>query len=272
MLASGGRLGPAGARNVGVDAAQGEIVFFVDADVVVHADVFRRAALAFEEDAQCVAVFGSYDDRPSASGFVSQYVNLRHHSVHQAAEEEAETFWAGCGAVRRSAFLEAGGYDGERYAEPSIEDIELGQRLRARGGRILVDKAMQATHLKHWSLRTMLATDIFKRALPWARLLRLSPTTRVLNVGRHEQLKAACAVLLSTSLVVGVFLHEALYVAVAALLVCFWMNRRLCLLLMRQQGLLHMVVGFLLHLLYFHYCTVVYLYSRLEPRHSARGA
>ena len=54
---------------------------------------------------------------------------------------EAQTFWAGLGAVRRERFLEAGGFDAGRYPAPAIEDIELGLRLTDAGHRILLDPA-----------------------------------------------------------------------------------------------------------------------------------
>ena len=37
---------------------------------------------------------------------------------------EAETFWGGCGAIRRQVFLEAGRYDEWSYPRPQIEDVE----------------------------------------------------------------------------------------------------------------------------------------------------
>src|SRR5436309_2974011 len=42
--------GPAAARNAGAEAASAPIVFFLDADVVVHPDTLARALAHFEAD------------------------------------------------------------------------------------------------------------------------------------------------------------------------------------------------------------------------------
>jgi GT2 family glycosyltransferase len=163
------RQGPAAARNAGAAAATGDLLLFVDADVVVPPDVVGRVQDALR-DPGLDAVFGSYDRSPAAPGFFSQFKNLVHRFVHQHAREEAQTFWSACGAIRRRAFEALGGYD-ERFTLPSVEDIELGMRLRRAGGRIRLVKQLEVTHLKRWTLGTLLYTDIFCRALPWSRLL-----------------------------------------------------------------------------------------------------
>src|SRR5262249_50067799 len=128
--------GPAAARNHGARHASGDILFFVDADVVVGPDAIARVGAALGRHPATAAVFGSYDATPVDSGIVSRYKNLLHHYVHQSGAAEASTFWAGCGAIRRAAFEEVGGFDEARYRRPSIEDIELGYRLRRAGHRI----------------------------------------------------------------------------------------------------------------------------------------
>jgi len=165
------REGPAGARNAGVQAIDAELVLFVDADCVLHADAIGRVRAAFRAEPELVALCGSYDARPPERNFFSLYMNLRHHATHQRARREPASFWAGCGAVRRDAFLRAGGFDAERYPQPEIEDIELAGRLRPLG-RLRLDPDLQATHLKRWTLRSVVETDVFRRALPWARLIR----------------------------------------------------------------------------------------------------
>jgi hypothetical protein len=166
-----GPRGPAHARNVGARVATGAVLVFVDADVIVAPTTLRGFADHFVQDAALGAVFGAYDETPADTGFLSQYRNLVHHYVHATHRGDAETFWAGCGAVRRDLFLAAGGFHAARYTRPQIEDIELGYRLRARGARIRLDPALQGTHLKHWTLRSMLRTDLRDRAIPWMRLI-----------------------------------------------------------------------------------------------------
>jgi hypothetical protein len=141
------------------ERADGTVLLFVDADVVVAPGTVSHVAAAFAGDAGLAACFGSYDDRPRAPGLVSRYRNLLHHFVHQDGNAEAATFWAGLGAVRRTIFLDVGGFDAARFPRPSIEDIELGYRLRRAGHRILLDKGLQGTHLKRWGLVSMIRTD-----------------------------------------------------------------------------------------------------------------
>ena len=60
--------------------------------------------------------------------------------------------------MRRAAFAEVGGFDAARYGNASIEDIELGCRLRRAGHRIVLDKQLLGTHRSggrcaRWSAR-----------------------------------------------------------------------------------------------------------------------
>jgi glycosyltransferase involved in cell wall biosynthesis len=164
-----GPAGPARVRNYGASLAQGDILFFVDADVTVHPNVLERLRGHFL-DSSIAAVIGSYDDQPEVPDFVSQYRNLLHHYVHQSSDEEASTFWGACGAVRRHVFLQVGGFD-DSYAGPAIEDIALGYQLCKAGFRIRLDKGLYVKHLKQWTLMSMIVTDLFQRAIPWTRLI-----------------------------------------------------------------------------------------------------
>ena len=184
--------GPAYARNRGCDRARGSVIVFVDADVCVHPDALRKFAELFDGDAGIGAAFGSYDANPAAPGLVSQYRNLLHHHVHQRSGGDAETFWAGCGAVRRTVFVDAEMFDEWHYPRAQIEDVELGARIRALGHRIVLRPDIQATHLKRWTLPGVLRTDLLDRGVPWTRLLvQRGTATReaTLNLKRIEKVK-----------------------------------------------------------------------------------
>ncbi|MGH9884472.1 MAG: glycosyltransferase family 2 protein, partial [bacterium] len=165
---------------------------FIDADVAVHADTLSRIVATVDEQPAITAVVGTYDEAPPAPGFHSQYRNLLHRYTHLSGAGEAHTFWAGCGAVDRGAFLSVGGFDERRYGRPQVEDIELGYRLRDAGGRILLQPDIQATHLKQWSFLGGLRTDLWDRGVPWVELLlerRLMTRAGTLNVKGGERTK-----------------------------------------------------------------------------------
>ncbi len=177
--------GPSYARNRAAEVARGEILLFVDSDVCVHADTLSRVLRRFDESPDIDALFGAYDDTPEDPGLVSRYRNLLHHYVHMKGRGDAETFWAGCGAIRAEVFHEVGKYDEWHFARPQIEDIELGRRLRRRGCRIVLDPDIQACHLKRWTLANVLETDLRHRGVPWMRLILHegpSPGSDSLNV------------------------------------------------------------------------------------------
>ena len=212
---SPGPTGPAAARNAGAESARGDILVFVDADVEVAPDALSRFARRFEEEPRLGAVFGAYDDRPGQDDFLSQYRNLYHRWVHLRGAGPAETFWAGCGAVRREAFEACGGFDAERYPRPQIEDIELGYRLRDAGWTILLDPEIECRHMKRWTLPGIVRTDLFDRGVPWMRLLLERPRSTSLNVGRSEQFRTAVVGLALAALIAAAVLRSSLLLALA---------------------------------------------------------
>lgn len=251
------RFGPAAARNAGVRRACGDVVFFVDADVVVQPDTIARLAANFQTDAEAAAVFGSYDLEPTATNFVSQYKNLFHHYIHQQAETEAGTFWAGCGAVWRNVFEAVGGFAEEQF---SMEDIELGCRLRAAGYRIRLDKSLQVSHLKKWTLVSWLHTDIFQRAVPWSNLIiERQQTIGDLNLRRAHRVSAALVGCLIVVFPLLFFYHQALYLILPILFVLVLLNYRLYKFFFECRGLVFALKSFPLHLCYYFYSGLTFV-------------
>lgn len=238
--------GPAAARNLGAARCDAEVLVFVDSDVEVHTNALERIARHFAGETDLVAVFGAYDDDPADPGLTSRYRNLLHHHVHAGAAGEAETFWAGLGAVRRDTFEVAGGFDPECFPQASIEDIELGMRLRRAGGRVLLDPRIRGRHLKAWTPLSMLRTDFARRGVPWARLLlRKRSASTALNLSWRRRASTTSSVALFAAL-----LARRPRLAAAALLANLALDRDLYALLARRGGPRLLLAGIGLHQLH----------------------
>lgn len=245
--------GPAVARNLGAQAATGEILFFVDADVEIRADTLAHIQRAFQQDATLMALFGSYDEAPAAPNFLSQYKNLMHHYVHQQAGEQASTFWSGCGAVRRQLFLKYGGF-ASRYAIPSIEDIEFGVALTQAGHRIRLDKTLQVKHLKHWTWRSLLHSDIVARGIPWTRLiLRMGHMPNDLNLQTSARASVALVYLGLLALLAWPFVPLAGWAVLAGGLALLWLNQAVYGWFAQKRGVAFMLGAIGMHWLYYFY-------------------
>lgn len=262
------RRGPAWARNLGAAAVPSDLLLFVDADVAVPADVVARVREGFAQQQQAAALFGSYDDRPPAPGVVSRYKNLLHHWTHQHAATEASTFWTGCGAVRREVFESVGGFD---PAQSWLEDVELGYRLRAAGHRVVLDRVLQVTHLKRWTLRRLLVSDVLHRAWPWTELAhRYRFLPRDLNLNRAGRASGLLSLVLVAALVLMVWWGWAAAVAAAAGAALVALNLPFYRFLARHGGLPFALGAVPLHWLYFLYGSVTYVVGLLWW--TARGA
>ncbi len=243
--------GPAAARNAGAARTDADLLVFVDSDVEVQPDALERIERRFAGDPELAAVFGAYDDAPAAAGLTSRFRNLLHHHVHVSSPGEAETFWAGLGAVRRAAFEAVGGFDARRFPHPSVEDVELGMRLRASGARILLDPAIRGRHLKEWSVTSMVRTDLWRRGVPWARLLLgRGHRSTALNLGWRHRGSALAAL----ALVLAAFARRR-RLAFVSMLTFVALNRDFHALLARRGGVPLVLAGIPLHLL--HHLTAV---------------
>jgi glycosyltransferase involved in cell wall biosynthesis len=246
------RAGPAEARNAGARAVDAEVVLFLDADCVAHFDLVGRVLTAFAAEPGLVSVTGSYDDDPPERNFASSYMNLRHCWTHQRARRERSGFWAGCGAVRREAFLRAGGFDEQRYPVPMIEDIELGLRL-ARLGMTRLDPRLQVRHLKRWTLRSVVLTDIRRRAIPWSELiLETGSMPDDLNLRRSQRFAAVLApwVLLALPILpwaVATRRRELVAACAAAIVLAVALNLDLLRFFAKRRGRLFAVAAFVFH-------------------------
>lgn len=252
ILSNPSSLGAGASRNRGAHNAEDvDILFFVDADVVVHADVRARLLDFFSLHSGIDAVFGAYDDKPSCPALSSQYRNLLHHYVHCQGPERPKSFWTGCGAVRASVFKCLGGFD-ER--QRMMEDIEFGIRLTHSGRAVALYARLQGKHLKTWTVLGMARSDIFDRAIPWTRLMLFGPgLTAELNLDRQHRLSALLTVMMWLGVVGAAFFPMTLGLSALSSAAFIAVNREFLRLVRNCAGRRAALASIPLHILHYTY-------------------
>ena len=247
--------GPSAARNLGAKIAKGEILIFCDSDVSVAQNLVAVVLSKFHENIEISALFGSYDDKPGQNNFISQFKNLMHHYTHQHSNEDANTFWGACGAIKSSVFENMRGFDENLLW---LEDVDLGIRMKNKSYKIRLVKSLQVKHWKKWTASSLLISDIFHRAFPWTRLIvKHGNFQNDLNTDTVSRLSA---LLLYLSLTLVLFYPSTpigLALASVAAIIVLIMNRPFYLFLIERRGWAFALLGILWHWFY-------YLYSALS--------
>lgn len=144
-LVSSGGGGPAAARNLGARLVAGEVLMFVDADVLVPAGFVARMVGAMEASGADV-IQARYSAHVHPTHRLTQYQQVVQHTLMQRLTgvdiQEVGSFAV---AFRRNAFEGVGGFD-ESIRQASMEDHEIGYRLHAAGFRMVLAPDLFVDH------------------------------------------------------------------------------------------------------------------------------
>ena len=210
--------GAARARNDACRAASGDVYVFVDSDVTVEPAAVR--GLLDHLRAGADAVYGAYQPLPpkDARNAPTDYKNLIHHFTHlRGATDRSSTFWSGFSAITREAFWAVEGFDPATTRSADVEDIHLGYRLNQAGARIVLDPKLQAVHHKRYTVRGLIASDIFHRAIPWSRaMIELRTASLDLNLKHRAIISAGLAWLTVVSMPGPVLLGPVAWIVPAS--------------------------------------------------------
>lgn len=151
--------GPAAARNLAVQKADGEIILFIDDDVVPEPQILQEHARSHGEANRDVVVVGPLLNPAvfNMSPWVrwEQETLMRQYRALQRGDwpASARQFYTGNASLRRSHILSVGGFDeGFRRAE----DVELAYRLADRGLSFLFNMQAVGRHFAERSFRAWL--------------------------------------------------------------------------------------------------------------------
>jgi GT2 family glycosyltransferase len=169
VIPSGGRLGPAGARNKGVEQAHGDIIFFIDSDVVVRPDTMTKLLAVFDRDPRLAGAIAVQSPTMRFRNLCSVYKNLwMYYTYVRRAGQDVPLFYTTAAGIRRQAFIDSGGFD-LNYTNPNVEDTDYGQKLARQGFRVHVLPDLEVEHVKGYDLAGLLRVD-FLRSMSLARL------------------------------------------------------------------------------------------------------
>ena len=156
--------GAATARNNGVKTASGDIFVFVDSDVILEPHSLSNIISVFKKDDRISAAVGRYSETPSDTMPFSVYHNAFTRYHHDLSLKEIDWFWGALSAVKKDAFVDAGGFD-ERYQGASGEDMAFGMALFIKGHRIVYVPEAEGSHAHHFTIWNMLKNDYKKAVL-----------------------------------------------------------------------------------------------------------
>jgi glycosyltransferase involved in cell wall biosynthesis len=201
--------GPAAARNLGVNTAEGDVILFLDSDVVIPPDLVGRIRETLERQPEVAAVQTVYSPDCPALNTVSRYQNLYYHCSLTAVKlDRVATFATWCAAVRKNDFLKVGGFN-TSIPEPTVEDEEFGYAMADSGRTILLDRRLQGTHLASYDIRHFVSRR-YRMAVAQAksgwRSIRERLLKRYINIretGTHHSRGVVLSILLTLAGIAG---------------------------------------------------------------------
>lgn len=150
--------GPSVARNHGARNAKGDVLLFIDSDIVIQRDTLNLFADSLKS--YC-GVFGIYTQKPGTDGLLSLYQNFYAHKSIKETRELTSMLYSYCVAIKKDAFLEIGGFD-ESWRRPTFEDVQLGLRLTESGHRIYLNKTIKVVHHVNFNTKRFIKNYFYK--------------------------------------------------------------------------------------------------------------
>ena len=259
--------GPATARNAGVKHSKGDIVFFVDSDLILKpnaiAEVVKtfdmseiairklpasaRGKKAISEHAQehvpCFStgvldknkeiggVQGIYSSIPANKTFIGKIMAIKKFTDFDGSKKL--TFITGAiTALRKDVFNEAGGFD-IRYRGADVEDYDLGHKI-AEKHLLLYNPNIQGEH--YFPTLIKACKNYFKRSGQWVSIFRKRKRFDSGAASKKGGLSAIVSVLIILSLIISLFMPYVFILFFSLLLLFLVLNSKFLKKAITQEG------------------------------------
>jgi len=189
------------ARNQGARGFGGDILVFLDSDVIVEKQSLEKL-VACIRNGEADAVVGTYSHNVDCLNFWEAYKQLYVSNAYSRRRGYLYgEFWTALSAIRNCVFRELNGFS-TMFAGATGEDTELGHRLSRLGYRVLAVPEAKGRHLKRLDFVALVQND-FRKGIKSFHLL-LTNKGRVTDF-RHSTSRDIAAVV-AAYLVPGVAL------------------------------------------------------------------
>ena len=238
--------GPARARNIGVGEAKGDIIFFLDSDVVVLDGTIKEVEDHFRNDPSAQCVIGICSTEPLNKGFVPRYMAMFEY-IHllDTPGNKVSVFAPRCGAIKKELFRDLGGYR-ETYKGADVEDFELARRICKVEDIYLNPKML----VKHQFVNNIeeAVRNYFKRSVMWIHLfLKDKQFDNAGPTSPSNGIAAICSFLSMLALLASPFIDGALNIFALFMIIFIIANLKWWNFMRKEAGLEFSLKGLLLN-------------------------
>ncbi len=147
--------GPAFARNSGAQIAKGDILLFIDSDVIIGKRAVIEVANKFSNK-EVNVIQGIYSHEPTYKNLATQYQQsfYCYYSWHTNIKYTSSLI-TNCFAIRRNIFNEVKGFNTNIKGATS-EDEEFGYVLLDKGYKILILRELDGEHRVNYNLKKII--------------------------------------------------------------------------------------------------------------------
>jgi len=149
-------------RNIGADEAKGDILLFMDSDVVVEPETLGEVAKIFSEG-KLDAIVGVYSVSDDYENLISRYKNLWIRYSYIISDASVDWIFGAISAIKKNVFLQVKGFNRDLHSQNGTDDLELGKRLASENYAIEINEKIEGKHLRHFTLGALLKND-FRRS------------------------------------------------------------------------------------------------------------